>query len=143
MPCRSCITINITEQMSVCEIDVSCLRYATKTFLSITGDDEQSDFFYEAGPACGIPGIIPWWESDKNDEDSHSNCDPTFQKILTGSFDFMSNSSKRNFKTRVSKLLARVSVKHLCSQLNQAFLLTTRKHSSRMRTVRLSTIRAS
>ena len=106
------------------------LRY----FLSIPGDDEQSDFFHEAGPACGIPGIIPWWESDKNDEDSHSNCDPTFQKILTGSFDFMSNSSKRNFKTRVSKLLARVSENcSLCFQFNRAifFLLSVRQERYR------------
>ncbi len=78
--------------------------------LYLTGDDEQSDFYYEAGPACGIPGVIPWWENEKHSENGDSEMDPNFQKILTGSFDYLTNSSQRNFKTRVSKLLARVSI---------------------------------
>ncbi|CAN8000582.1 unnamed protein product [Ixodes hexagonus] len=29
------------------------------------GDDEQSDFFHEAGPACGIPtGVVAWWDEE-------------------------------------------------------------------------------
>ncbi|KAK0052239.1 G patch domain-containing protein 2 [Biomphalaria pfeifferi] len=28
-------------------------------------DDEQSDFFHEPGPACGIPDIVPWWENER------------------------------------------------------------------------------
>ncbi|XP_029832098.2 LOW QUALITY PROTEIN: G patch domain-containing protein 2 [Ixodes scapularis] len=29
------------------------------------GDDEQSDFFHEAGPACGIPaGVMAWWDEE-------------------------------------------------------------------------------
>ncbi len=81
----------------------------------ITGDDEQSDFYYEAGPTCGIPGVIPWWETEKHPENGDSEMDPNFQKILTGSFDYLTNSSQRNFKTRVSKLLARVSTGRIFS----------------------------
>uniref|UniRef100_A0A0B6ZRA5 Uncharacterized protein n=1 Tax=Arion vulgaris TaxID=1028688 RepID=A0A0B6ZRA5_9EUPU len=29
-------------------------------------DDEQSDFFHEPGPACGIPDIVPWWENERS-----------------------------------------------------------------------------
>lgn len=91
--------------------------------LCFVGDDEQSDFFHEVGPACGIPGIVPWWENDRNEDESAPNYDPNFQKILTGSFDFMSNASKRNFKTRVSKLLARVSVDIMsCVPLHFAYV---------------------
>ncbi|PNJ11338.1 GPATCH2 isoform 3 [Pongo abelii] len=30
------------------------------------GDDEQSDWFYEkeSGGACGITGVVPWWEKE-------------------------------------------------------------------------------
>ena len=75
----------------------------------ISGDDEQSDFFYEAGPACGVQGIIPWWEKEKTMEEEEMPKDSNFDKILTGTFDFMTTSSKRTFKARVSKLLASVS----------------------------------
>ncbi|XP_064621863.1 G patch domain-containing protein 2-like [Lineus longissimus] len=67
-------------------------------------DDEQSDFFLESGPACGIPGIIPWWEqSDTNTQDEPM--DPNFDRILSGSFEHMSKSSQRNFKARLSRFM--------------------------------------
>ena len=71
-----------------------------------TGDDEQSDFFHENGPACGIPGIIPWWENDHDSGDPVEK-DEKFEKILNGVFDYLPSASKRNFKMCL-KLLAEV-----------------------------------
>lgn len=35
----------------------------------ILADDEQSDFFFESGPASGIPGVKSWWDkTDDSDE---------------------------------------------------------------------------
>ncbi|XP_060083558.1 G patch domain-containing protein 2-like isoform X1 [Ylistrum balloti] len=68
-------------------------------------DDEQSDFFYEGGPACGIPGIIPWWENDAGHREVES--DKEFQQILTGTFEHLSKSSQMAFKARVSRLMAK------------------------------------
>lgn len=68
-------------------------------------DDEQSDFFYEGGPASGIPGIIPWWESDAGPRDADS--EKEFQQILTGTFEHLSKSSQMAFKARVSRLMAK------------------------------------
>lgn len=65
-------------------------------------DDEHSDFFHEADPACGIPEIIPWWETDKIDE---GDKDPEFQKILTGTFEHLPRSSQLSYNARVKKLM--------------------------------------
>ena len=70
-------------------------------------DDEHSDFFHEPGPACGVVGIVPWWEQD--DEDGHYR-DQHFEQILNGSFPYLSKSSKRTFRSRVSRLLAKVGI---------------------------------
>ncbi|XP_060610238.2 G patch domain-containing protein 2 [Anolis sagrei] len=70
------------------------------------GDDEQSDWFHESEPggACGITGIIPWWEKEDSTELEKELPDPVFQSILTGSFPLMSSSGKRDFQTRFSHL---------------------------------------
>ncbi|CAI9619917.1 unnamed protein product [Staurois parvus] len=71
------------------------------------GDDEQSDWFYEgeSGGACGITGVIPWWEQDSTELDRELP-DPVFESILTGSFPLMSPSAQRGFQARLSHLHA-------------------------------------
>uniref|UniRef100_A0A5F9CHB2 G-patch domain containing 2 n=1 Tax=Oryctolagus cuniculus TaxID=9986 RepID=A0A5F9CHB2_RABIT len=70
------------------------------------GDDEQSDWFYEkeSGGACGITGVIPWWEKEDPAELDKNLPDPVFESILTGSFPLMSHSSRRGFQARLSRL---------------------------------------
>lgn len=60
----------------------------------VSGDDEQSDWFYEGEPggACGIAGVVPWWERDSNELDLN---DPMFNSILTGAFPLMSQGTQR------------------------------------------------
>lgn len=62
-----------------------------------TGDDEQSDWFYEkdSGGACGITGVIPWWEKEDPAELDRHLPDPVFESILTGSFPLMSHPARR------------------------------------------------
>ncbi|XP_041354278.1 G patch domain-containing protein 2-like [Gigantopelta aegis] len=68
-------------------------------------DDEQSDFFHEPGPACGIAGIVPWWENERV-TDSNVMMDPNFESILTGTFEHLPKASQLSFKARVSRLMA-------------------------------------
>ncbi|EHH15544.1 hypothetical protein EGK_01651 [Macaca mulatta] len=70
------------------------------------GDDEQSDWFYEkeSGGACGITGVVPWWEKEDPTELDKNLPDPVFESILTGSFPLMSHSSRRGFQARLSRL---------------------------------------
>lgn len=68
------------------------------------GDDEQSDFYHESGPACGIPGVTPWWENDIDEEKETQAMDETFQSILNGSFQHMSYESQQAFRARVYRL---------------------------------------
>ncbi|KAF8784270.1 G patch domain-containing protein 2-like [Argiope bruennichi] len=49
-------------------------------------DDEQSDFFQESGPACGMPNFSPWWENDCVISDDEDFSAVEFPKILTKSF---------------------------------------------------------
>lgn len=65
-------------------------------------DDEQSDWFYESevGGACGIAGVVPWWDRDSNELDI---TDPVFNSILTGAFPLMSHGAQRGFHTRMSR----------------------------------------
>lgn len=62
-----------------------------------TGDDEQSDWFHEneSGGACGITGVIPWWEQEDSTELERELPDPVFESILTGTFPLMSHSGRR------------------------------------------------
>jgi G patch domain-containing protein 2 len=62
-----------------------------------TGDDEQSDWFYEkeSGGACGITGVVPWWEKEDPTELDKDFPDPVFESILTGSFPLMSHPGRR------------------------------------------------
>lgn len=70
--------------------------------LSLSGDDEQSDWFYEGeqgsgsvpGGACGVAGVIPWWERETGSEELDL-ADPVFNSILTGSFPLMSPGAQR------------------------------------------------
>ncbi|XP_036925389.1 G patch domain-containing protein 2 isoform X1 [Sturnira hondurensis] len=70
------------------------------------GDDEQSDWFYEkeAGGACGITGVMPWWEQEDPAELDKDVPDPVFESILTGSFPLMSHPGRRGFQARLSRL---------------------------------------
>lgn len=70
--------------------------------LSVPGDDEQSDWFCEGDPgsapgpggACGIAGVVPWWERETGSEELDL-ADPVFNSILTGSFPLMSPGAQR------------------------------------------------
>ncbi|XP_031721815.1 G patch domain-containing protein 2 isoform X1 [Anarrhichthys ocellatus] len=74
-------------------------------------DDEQSDWFYEGEPgsgsgpggACGIAGVVPWWERETGSEELDL-ADPVFNSILTGSFPLMSHGAQRGFQARLSRL---------------------------------------
>ncbi|KAK1171424.1 G patch domain-containing protein 2-like isoform X1 [Acipenser oxyrinchus oxyrinchus] len=70
------------------------------------GDDEQSDWFFEgeSGGACGIAGVIPWWEKEDSSELEKELSDPVFKTILTGSFPLMSESAQRGFQARLGRL---------------------------------------
>ncbi|XP_006869771.1 PREDICTED: G patch domain-containing protein 2 [Chrysochloris asiatica] len=70
------------------------------------GDDEQSDWFYEkeSGGACGITGVVPWWEKEDPTELDKNVPDPVFESILTGSFPLMSHPGRRGFQARLSRL---------------------------------------
>uniref|UniRef100_A0A8C6F000 G-patch domain containing 2 n=1 Tax=Marmota marmota marmota TaxID=9994 RepID=A0A8C6F000_MARMA len=70
------------------------------------GDDEQSDWFYEkeSGGACGITGVVPWWEKEDPTELDKNLPDPVFESILTGSFPLMSHQGRRGFQARLSRL---------------------------------------
>ncbi|KAI8787862.1 G patch domain-containing protein 2 [Biomphalaria glabrata] len=69
-------------------------------------DDEQSDFFHEPGPACGIPDIVPWWENERV-TDEPLRIDSDFEKILTGTFAHLPKfSNSQSFKARVGKLIS-------------------------------------
>ncbi|XP_077366365.1 G patch domain-containing protein 2 isoform X1 [Festucalex cinctus] len=73
------------------------------------GDDEQSDWFCDGEPgsgsggACGVAGVIPWWERDAGAEELDLN-DPVFNNILTGSFPLMTPDARRGFQARLSRL---------------------------------------
>ncbi|KAM6914936.1 LOW QUALITY PROTEIN: G patch domain-containing protein 2-like [Xenentodon cancila] len=75
------------------------------------GDDEQSDWFYEGesmsgsapGGACGIAGVVPWWERETASEELDL-ADPVFNSILTGSFPLLSPSAQRGFQARLNRL---------------------------------------
>lgn len=72
------------------------------SILPLPGDDEQSDWFYEGEPgsgsgpggACGIAGVVPWWERETGSEELDLT-DPVFNSILTGSFPLMSSGAQR------------------------------------------------
>ncbi|KAL4630447.1 G patch domain-containing protein 2 [Arapaima gigas] len=70
------------------------------------GDDEQSDWFYEGetGGACGIAGVIPWWEKEDSNDLEKELTDPVFNNILTGSFPLMSEKTQGAFQARLSHL---------------------------------------
>ncbi|XP_073740196.1 G patch domain-containing protein 2 isoform X3 [Callorhinus ursinus] len=70
------------------------------------GDDEQSDWFYEkeSGGACGITGVVPWWDKEDPTELDKNLPDPVFESILTGSFPLMSHPGRRGFQARLSRL---------------------------------------
>ncbi|XP_051042483.1 G patch domain-containing protein 2 isoform X1 [Phodopus roborovskii] len=70
------------------------------------GDDEQSDWFYEkeSGGACGIAGVVPWWEKEDPAELDRNLPDPVFESILSGSFPLMSHPGRRGFQARLNCL---------------------------------------
>lgn len=66
-------------------------------FCFCIGDDEQSDWFYEKefGGACGIIGVIFWWEKEDFIELDKNLLDFVFESILIGFFFFMLYSGRR------------------------------------------------
>uniref|UniRef100_A0A1B6CD41 G patch domain-containing protein n=2 Tax=Clastoptera arizonana TaxID=38151 RepID=A0A1B6CD41_9HEMI len=65
------------------------------------GDDEQSDWFGEAGAVGGAStGGKGWWEDSDRDEDM----EPTFQALLTGSLDQMSERAKRTYRMLTDRM---------------------------------------
>ncbi|CAK8690076.1 unnamed protein product [Clavelina lepadiformis] len=55
------------------------------------GDDEMTDFYNEpGGSVSGIPAIIPWWDDEKNDEDSK------LKNIINNALPELSESAKRS-----------------------------------------------
>ncbi len=84
----------------------------TKIFTTLclgpSGDDEQSDFFHEAGSSSGI---IPWWENEnlgqQQQEEEQQDMDSRFQQLLEGSFQHLSADGQQNFKARL-KMMGKV-----------------------------------
>lgn len=70
--------------------------------VSLPADDEQSDWFFEGEPgsgsapggACGIAGVVPWWERETASEELDLT-DPVFNSILSGSFPLMGPGGQR------------------------------------------------
>ncbi|KAK0154455.1 G patch domain-containing protein 2 [Merluccius polli] len=75
-------------------------------------DDEQSDWFCEGEPgtapgpggACGVAGVVPWWEREEAEPEELEMGDPVFNSILTGSFPLMSTGSQRGFHARLGRM---------------------------------------
>ncbi|KAG1655094.1 G patch domain-containing protein 2-like [Nymphon striatum] len=44
-------------------------------------DDEQSDFFFESGPVCGIPGVKSHWNTDHEDSEETNT---KIEQLLNG-----------------------------------------------------------
>ncbi|KAM5164417.1 G patch domain-containing protein 2 [Mantella aurantiaca] len=104
------------------------------------GDDEQSDWFYEgeSGGACGITGVIPWWEQGDSAELERELPDPVFESILTGSFPLMSPSAQRGFQARLSHLHAMQARNLRKSSMNPSPLISSPGASSNDRLVHFS-----
>ncbi|XP_032910913.1 G patch domain-containing protein 2 [Catharus ustulatus] len=103
------------------------------------GDDEQSDWFHEneSGGACGITGVIPWWEQEDSTELERELPDPVFESILTGTFPLMSRSGRRGFQSRCSHLHGMPARNIKKASGNQNALITPGPGGSR-KTVHLS-----
>ncbi|KAM6366542.1 G patch domain-containing protein 2 isoform 2-T2 [Alca torda] len=103
------------------------------------GDDEQSDWFHEneSGGACGITGVIPWWEQEDSTELERELPDPVFESILTGTFPLMSRSGRRGFQSRFSHLHGMPARNIKKASGNQNALITPGPGGSR-KTVHLS-----
>ena len=88
----------------------------------LAGDDEQSDFYYEAGPTCGTPSIqsvLPWWDDEQlvqqqqqieqrrqqQQQQEITTTEPQFEAIVTGSFQCMSTLAKQHFRHRLKMLV--------------------------------------
>ncbi|BFZ12183.1 hypothetical protein BsWGS_15221 [Bradybaena similaris] len=103
-------------------------------------DDEQSDFFHEPGPACGIPDIVPWWENERvTDEPLCIHSD--FERILTGTFAHLPKFTNQSFKARMGRLmsgtgreirLGRRKLKGKMPRYTVGRFLQDREHWSRM-----------
>ncbi|XP_053314666.1 G patch domain-containing protein 2 [Spea bombifrons] len=104
------------------------------------GDDEQSDWFYESEPggACGITGVIPWWDQENPAELEKELPDPVFESILTGSFPLMSHSAQRGFQARLSRLHAVQSRNLRKPPANASSLITSPGSSNTERLVHFS-----
>ena len=91
--------------------------YIYLCLLLFLADDEQSDFFHESGPTCGISGVIPWWENEGvNSSDESMVSDRQFQQILNGSFNHLSRSSQIGFKARMTRIMRHVCTPYLYNE---------------------------
>jgi hypothetical protein len=70
-------------------------------------DDEQSDFFHEPDGVCGIPEMIPWWETKDMMDESMGTGKKEFDAILSGALSHMPVASQKSFRRRVDKMIAR------------------------------------
>uniref|UniRef100_T1JF38 R3H domain-containing protein n=1 Tax=Strigamia maritima TaxID=126957 RepID=T1JF38_STRMM len=50
------------------------------------GDDEQSDFYHEPGPAWGIPDQLSWWNAEAMKLNMSQETDSKFHAFLAGSY---------------------------------------------------------
>lgn len=71
------------------------------------GDDEQSDFFHEPDGVCGIPEMIPCWETKDMMDESLGTGNKEFDVILSGALSHMPVASQKSFRRRVDKIIAR------------------------------------
>ena len=76
-----------------------------------SADDEQSDFFHEPD-ACNGLEMTPWWDTEVEGliEGDVAAGQEEFDQILSGAFSYMSTASRKKFRQRVDKLLARAEV---------------------------------
>lgn len=69
-------------------------------------DDEQSDFFQESGPTCGVPNTSPWWEDDNLIPDEKDMSDPKFQDFFNDLSETARNMYTMQFdKYKVRKII--------------------------------------
>ncbi|KAG8202113.1 hypothetical protein JTE90_010474 [Oedothorax gibbosus] len=72
--------------------------YEVQNEESREADDEQSDFFQESGPTCGIPSTSPWWEESPFEPNEKQMLDPNFPNFFQ-----LSESAKSIYSTQMDK----------------------------------------
>lgn len=98
------------------------------------------------GGACGIAGVVPWWDRDSNELDLN---DPVFNSILTGAFPLMSQGAQRGTHThflltyseypitRTTKLIEKLTVCVYVCVLYPGFQARLAQHASSLQQTRV------